>query len=177
MQPRRSRELQGFRVPVFERNRWGIPLQMSRSNGDGSNGAAHRYEQAATETLEMLDWCIGYFEGVHKGKIASRLATGRRYIKENFMNQTEVPLPTSKNGKAAASEGKSRPTDNENGDSAQPERYKRATTEALELLDWSIGYMVGSRKHDIASQLAQNRKHIREDLMREPAEPVPTTAE
>jgi hypothetical protein len=45
------------------------------------------------------------------------------------------------------------------------------------MLDWSIGFLVGSRKYSIASKLAQNRKHIREDLMREPAEPVPTRKE
>lgn len=60
-------------------------------------------------------------------------------------------------------------------DPRKAERYKRAATEALEMLDWSIGYLVGIRKHDIAFQLARNRKHIREDLMREPAEPVPTS--
>jgi len=43
------------------------------------------------------------------------------------------------------------------------------------MLDWCIGYLVGTRKEAIASQLARNRKHIREDLMREPKEPVPTS--
>jgi hypothetical protein len=45
------------------------------------------------------------------------------------------------------------------------------------MLDWSIGYLVGARKYEIAAKLAQNRKHIREDLMREPTEPVPTGEE
>jgi hypothetical protein len=56
-------------------------------------------------------------------------------------------------------------------------RYKQAATEALEMIDWSIGFLVGSHKEKIAGQLARNRKHIREDLMREPAESVPTTDE
>ena len=43
------------------------------------------------------------------------------------------------------------------------------------MLDWCIGFLVGIRKEGIASRLAQNRKHIREDLMREPAEPLPTS--
>lgn len=60
------------------------------------------------------------------------------------------------------------------GGSDEVERYKRAATEALEMLDWCIGYMVGTHKEGIASQLARNRKHIRENLMREPEEPVPT---
>lgn len=43
------------------------------------------------------------------------------------------------------------------------------------MLDWCIGFFVGTRKNSIANQLAKNRKHIREDLMNEPAEPVPTS--
>lgn len=76
-----------------------------------------------------------------------------------------------------ADNDKSRSSDNGDGDTGQAERYKRAATEGLEMLDWSIGFLVGSRKYSIASKLAQNRKHIREDLMREPAEPVPTSKE
>ena len=53
--------------------------------------------------------------------------------------------------------------------------YKRAATEALEMLDWCIGYLVGTHKEKIASQLARNRRFIRERLMDEPNEPVPTT--
>jgi hypothetical protein len=67
--------------------------------------------------------------------------------------------------------------DKDDGDSDRAERYKQAATEALEMIDWSIGFLVGSHKEKIAGQLARNRKHIRENLMREPAEPVPTTDE
>ena len=74
-----------------------------------------------------------------------------------------------------ADNGKSRSADNGNGTSGEAERYKQAATEALEMLDWCIGFLVGIRKESIATQLAKNRKHIREDLMREPAEPVPTS--
>ena len=42
------------------------------------------------------------------------------------------------------------------------------------MLDWCIGYLVGTHK-EIASQLARNRRFIRERLMDEPKEPVPTT--
>ena len=69
---------------------------MPQSNGNGQRSEADRYEQAATETLEMLDWCIGYFVGIHKEQIASRLASNRRYIKEHLMHEPEEPLPTSK---------------------------------------------------------------------------------
>lgn len=43
------------------------------------------------------------------------------------------------------------------------------------MVDWCIGYMVGTHKNSIASQLARNRKYIREQLLDEPAEPVPTS--
>ena len=57
------------------------------------------------------------------------------------------------------------------------ERYKQAATDALEMLDWCIGFLVGIRKEGIASQIAQNRAYIREQLLHEPAEPVPTSKE
>jgi hypothetical protein len=55
--------------------------------------------------------------------------------------------------------------------------YKRAATEALEMLDWCIGYLVGVRKEGIAARLAENRSYIRKRLMDEPAEPLPTSKE
>ena len=64
---------------------------------------------------------------------------------------------------------------NGNVPSSEAERYKEAATSALEMLDWCIGYLVGTHKEAIASQLAQNRKYIRENLMKEPEEPVPTS--
>jgi hypothetical protein len=73
--------------------------------------------------------------------------------------------------------GKRDSMENGDGDSERAKRYKQAATEALEMIDWSIGFLVGSHKEKIAGQLARNRKHIREDLMREPSEPVPTTDE
>jgi hypothetical protein len=67
--------------------------------------------------------------------------------------------------------------DNNGKGRSKEERYKQAAEEALEMLDWCIGYLVGTHKDKIASQLAQNRAHIRRDLMREPEEPVPTSKE
>ena len=67
----------------------------------------------------------------------------------------------------------------ENGKSGsgQSERYRRAATDALEMLDWCIGFLVGIRKEAIASQIAKNRAYIREQLLHEPAEPMPTSKE
>lgn len=74
---------------------------MPQANGRGPSSdrsqrsEAERYEEAATQVLEMLDWCIGYLVGIHKDQIASRLASNRRYIKEHLMHEPEEPVPTS----------------------------------------------------------------------------------
>jgi hypothetical protein len=53
------------------------------------------------------------------------------------------------------------------------ERYRRAAEDALQQLDWCIGYLHGIRKVQISRALARNRSHIRTELLREPEEPVP----
>jgi hypothetical protein len=69
-----------------------------------------------------------------------------------------------------------RSSDNGRGSSGgEADRYRQAATDALEMVDWCIGYMVGTHKNSIASALARNRKNIREQLLHEPAEPVPTS--
>jgi uncharacterized membrane protein YccC len=54
------------------------------------------------------------------------------------------------------------------------ERYRRAAEDALEQLDWCIGYLHGASKGQIAAALARNRAHIRENLLQRSAEPVPS---
>lgn len=68
---------------------------MAQSNGNGRRSEADKYEEAATQALEMLDWCIGYLVGIHKDQIASRLASNRRYIKTHLMRDPAEPVPTS----------------------------------------------------------------------------------
>jgi hypothetical protein len=67
-----------------------------KQNGKALSPEAERYKQAATDALEMLDWCIGYLVGTHKDKIASQLAQNRRFIRERLMHEPEEPVPTSK---------------------------------------------------------------------------------
>jgi hypothetical protein len=59
-----------------------------------------------------------------------------------------------------------------NGD--RGERYRRAAEDALQQLDWCIGYLHGIRKTPISRQLAKNRNYIRRNLMRQASEPLPT---
>jgi hypothetical protein len=63
--------------------------------------------------------------------------------------------------------------------SDEGERYRQAAEDALQQLDWCIGYLHGIRKNKISHQLARNRSYIRRELMKEAHEPLPseTTAE
>jgi hypothetical protein len=72
------------------------------------------------------------------------------------------------------------PQDNGKGRSSEADRYREAATQALEMLDWCIGFLVGIRKEGIAARLAENRSNIRKRLMDEPPEPpepLPTSKE
>jgi hypothetical protein len=53
------------------------------------------------------------------------------------------------------------------------DRYRRAADDALQQLDWAIGYLHGIRKTDISRALAKNRSLIRRRLLNEPEEPLP----
>jgi hypothetical protein len=53
------------------------------------------------------------------------------------------------------------------------ERYRQAAEDALQQLDWCIGYLHGIRKTEISRALAKNRAHIRTELLKRPEEPVP----
>jgi hypothetical protein len=53
------------------------------------------------------------------------------------------------------------------------ERYRQAAEDALQQLDWCIGYLHGIRKVKISRALARNRSYIRTNLMQRPEEPLP----
>lgn len=54
------------------------------------------------------------------------------------------------------------------------ERYRRAAEDALQQLDWCIGYLHGIRKPKLSMQLARNRAYIRTNLLKEAREPLPS---
>ena len=54
------------------------------------------------------------------------------------------------------------------------ERYRRAAEDALQQLDWCIGYLHGLRKVDISRALAKNRSYIRTQLLDRSEQPTPT---
>jgi hypothetical protein len=64
--------------------------------------------------------------------------------------------------------------DNSNSRQRETDRYRRAAEDALQQLDWAIGYLHGIHKVDISRALARNRSYIRRKLMGEPEEPLPS---
>ena len=68
----------------------------------------------------------------------------------------------------------SRSKNEENEDaSGDVDRYRKAAEDALQQLDWAIGYLHGIRKTEISRALARNRARIRDDLMDRPKESMP----
>jgi hypothetical protein len=53
------------------------------------------------------------------------------------------------------------------------DRYRRAADDALQQLDWAIGYLHGIRKTGISKALAKNRSYIRSRLLGEAEEQLP----
>jgi hypothetical protein len=53
------------------------------------------------------------------------------------------------------------------------ERFRRAAEDALQQLDWCIGYLHGIRKIGISRALSKNRTHIRSTLMEASEQPLP----
>jgi hypothetical protein len=55
----------------------------------------------------------------------------------------------------------------------ETDRYKQAADDALQQLDWAIGYLHGIRKVEISKALAKNRSFIRRRLLGESEQPLP----
>ena len=56
----------------------------------------------------------------------------------------------------------------------EADRYRKAAEDALQQLDWVIGYLHGILKIEISRALAKNRSHIRTSLMGRDEEPLPS---
>jgi len=74
----------------------------------------------------------------------------------------------------AQTKTRSRSSSSSNRKSSDEEQYRRAAEDALQQLDWAIGYLHGIRKTNISKALAKNRSFIRRRLLGEPDEPLPT---
>jgi hypothetical protein len=75
---------------------------------------------------------------------------------------------------ASSSRSRSSRSSKSNGSDDENDRYRRAAEDALQQLDWAIGYLHGIHKTEISKALAKNRSHIRTQLLGQPAEPDPS---
>jgi hypothetical protein len=85
--------------------------------------------------------------------------------------------PTKTRGRStsrSSASSKSSRSSKSNGSDDEKDRYRRAAEDALQQLDWAIGYLHGIHKTEISKALAKNRSHIRTQLLGEPAEPDPS---
>jgi hypothetical protein len=87
---------------------------------------------------------------------------------------------SSSSSRSASSRSRSRsssrrgPQGMTDGSSKDEELYRRAAEDALQQLDWAIGYLHGIRKTGISRALAKNRTHIRTRLLGRDAQPDPS---
>jgi hypothetical protein len=63
--------------------------------------------------------------------------------------------------------------DSSDSKNEETDRYRQAAEDALQQLDWAIGYLHGIRKVEISKALAKNRSYIRKRLMGESEQPLP----
>ena len=57
---------------------------------------------------------------------------------------------------------------------ANPDGYRQVVADAREQLDWCIVYLHGIGRTKVANVLAHNRSVIRSQIIRRPAEPLPS---
>lgn len=55
------------------------------------------------------------------------------------------------------------------------DRYRTAAEDALQNLDWCIGYFAGSHKGQVARSLSANRAHIRRQFLRRSDQSLPSS--
>jgi hypothetical protein len=57
-----------------------------------------RYRTATEDCLEQVGWCIGYFAGSNKGRLARALGANVAYIRRSLLHREPVNLPPSAEG-------------------------------------------------------------------------------
>src|SRR3954462_13107578 len=86
---------------------------------------------------------------------------------------TKTRGSSSTKGSSSSSSQSSRNNNNSNSQEEDAERYRRAAEDALQQLDWAIGYLHGIKKTQISKALAQNRSYIRRNLLGRSEQPLP----
>ena len=89
------------------------------------------------------------------------------------MAQTKT-RPSSRSASSRSRSSSRGPQGMTDGSSKDEELYRRAAEDALQQLDWAIGYLHGIRKTGISRALAKNRTHIRTRLLGQDAQADPS---
>jgi hypothetical protein len=89
------------------------------------------------------------------------------------MAQTKTRSSRSSGSSRSSSRSRG-PRGKTDGASRDEELYRRAAEDALQQLDWAIGYLHGIRKTEISKALARNRTYIRKTLLGQDAQPDPS---
>jgi hypothetical protein len=58
------------------------------------------YRQAVEDTMQLLDWSIGYIYGIRQRGVARALCRGRQQIRRNLLGRQEQVTPTNRAGAA-----------------------------------------------------------------------------
>jgi hypothetical protein len=83
------------------------------------------------------------------------------------------PAKSRSSRKSASSSSRKAASSRSRKSQDESDRYRRAADDALQQLDWAIGYLHGIKKTEISKALAQNRTYIRRNLMGEADEALP----
>jgi hypothetical protein len=65
---------------------------MARSDEDERAAELEHYRRAAEDTLQQLDWCVGYLHGIRKVGISRALAKNRSEIRTQLLQKPAEPL-------------------------------------------------------------------------------------
>jgi hypothetical protein len=71
-----------------------------KGKGDGNHESIgetddelERWRRAAEDTMQQLDWAIGYLHGIRKEREARALSANRRIIRERILERPAEPFP------------------------------------------------------------------------------------
>ena len=82
-----SRAVRGENVGVMAQN------DTNESIGE-TDDELERWRRAAEDSLQQLDWAIGYLHGIGKNREARTLAANRRTIRQRVLERPAEPVPT-----------------------------------------------------------------------------------
>ncbi len=68
-------------------------LERLRAEVDKLLHEVERYRTASEDIMQQLDWCIGYFTGTNKTKVARTLSANRNHIRRTLLRRSEQTVP------------------------------------------------------------------------------------